>query len=163
MDPPDILGVDPSTARPTQLPGRAKSEWLFPFPLPIACTKPLSLRSAARVMGWTFCLPAATCFSQIWGQQRCWGTLSPGHVPLSAVWAAGGSAQLDSAPLPFVQVPCPLPTSCGWAFQYGDLSKAAIGRELRHRVCATTPLNLWFSLGGLPTGILPAPHQRWGR
>lgn len=40
MDPPDILGVDLSAARPTQLPGRAKSKWLFPFPLPVSCAKP---------------------------------------------------------------------------------------------------------------------------
>lgn len=53
MDPPDILGVDPSAARPTQLPGRAKSEWLFSFLLPISCTKPPSLFPAVDVMGWT--------------------------------------------------------------------------------------------------------------
>lgn len=113
MDPPDILGVDPSTARPTQLPGRAKSERLFPSHLPIACTKPLSLRSATRVMGWTFCLPAATCFSQTWGQQRCWGTLSPGHVPLSALWAAGGlpSWTLPHCPSSRSLVPSQLPVA----------------------------------------------------
>ncbi|XP_064928916.1 activated CDC42 kinase 1 isoform X4 [Columba livia] len=41
MDPPDILGVDPSTARPTQLPGRAKRQ---PPPRPpqpsVLLTKP---------------------------------------------------------------------------------------------------------------------------
>lgn len=29
MDPPDVLGADLSGARPTQLPGRAKSELLI--------------------------------------------------------------------------------------------------------------------------------------
>lgn len=52
MDPPDILGVDLSTARPTQLLGRAKSEWLFSFLLPVSCAKPPSPYPAARVMSW---------------------------------------------------------------------------------------------------------------
>lgn len=30
MDPPDVLGLDLNAARPTQLPGRAKSEWPIP-------------------------------------------------------------------------------------------------------------------------------------
>lgn len=58
MDPPDILGVDPSAARPTQLPGRAKSERLFPFPRPVSCAKPLSPCPAARAMGWTLSFPS---------------------------------------------------------------------------------------------------------
>lgn len=53
MDPPDILGVDPSAARPTQLPGRAKSEWLFSFLLPISYAKPPPLYLAARMKDWT--------------------------------------------------------------------------------------------------------------
>lgn len=30
MDPPDVLGLDLNAARPTPLPGRAKSEWPIP-------------------------------------------------------------------------------------------------------------------------------------
>lgn len=75
MDPPDILGVDLSTARPTQLPGRAKSEWLFSFLLPVSYTKPPSPYPAARVMSWAlsvsllalaFCRPGGS-----WGDGVC--------------------------------------------------------------------------------------------
>lgn len=45
--------------------------------------------------------------------------LSPGQMPPPAAWVACGSARLDSAPLPFVQVPRPLPASRGQAPQYG--------------------------------------------
>lgn len=85
--------------------------------------------------------------------------LSPGHVLLPAVWAAGGSAWLDSAPLPFVQVPHPIPASCSWAPRYGGSQRS------RHREGAQTPCVCCnppkpaISLGGLATSILHAPHQ----
>lgn len=142
MDPPDILGVDPSTARPTQLPGRAKSEQLFLFSLPAGCAKPPSLCPAARVMGcnpllYTSLLLLASCKSgSSWGigacchlamcycQQRGWPAALPGwtlpHCPSSRSLAP---SQSPAAGLPGA----------------GDLSGNTARRELRGCACAATP------------------------
>ncbi|NXI71212.1 ACK1 kinase, partial [Anseranas semipalmata] len=52
MDPPDILGVDLTAARPTQLPGRAKSKRLSPF---APCLQPAG--SAKSLLCTRSCVP----------------------------------------------------------------------------------------------------------
>lgn len=78
MDPPDVLGVDLSTARPTQLPGRAKSKCLHPFAphlQPVSCTKSLLCTLLpGRWARLSLCLLCSVSAAICLLQPRWWGT-----------------------------------------------------------------------------------------
>lgn len=85
--------------------------------------------------------------------------LSPGHTPLPAAWAAGGSAWLDSALLPFVRVPCPLLASHSWAPQRGGSQRSCHGEGTQMLcVCPNPPKPTAFPWGGgFPPASSPCP------
>lgn len=89
--------------------------------------------------------------------------MSPGQVPLPAAWVAGGSARLDSAPLPFVQVPCPLPASRSWAPQYGG-SQWSCHVEGAQTLCGCHkyPKPAVFPWGGFPPASSLRPTGNGG-
>lgn len=88
--------------------------------------------------------------------------LSPGHRSLPAAWPAGSSAWLDSALLPFVRVPCPLPASHSWASQCGGSQRSCHGRELGCYAYVPIPINLVFPWGGFPPASSPCPTSEGG-
>ena len=84
--------------------------------------------------------------------------LSPGRLPLPAAWAASGSARLDSALLPFVRVPRPVPASRGWAPRDWGSQRSHRGEGARMpRMCRNPPKPAVFSGEG---GFLPASSLR---
>ena len=150
MDPPDVLGVDLSAARPTQLPGRAKSEQLFRLPparqlhetppVPVPCCQgdgpdPL------------LCLCCHLLFADGGGS---WGDGACCHLAVCHCQQRGRPVALPGWTLPC----CPSsgslvpsqPPVAGLPGT-GGLSGATVGRELGCHACAATPLNLQFSLG----------------
>lgn len=89
--------------------------------------------------------------------------MSPGHVPLPAVWAAGGSAQLDSAPLPFVRVPRLIPASHGWAPGYTGSQQSRHGEGAQMPcVCRNPPKPAIFPGGAFPPASSPHPTSDGG-
>lgn len=169
MDPPDILGVDLTAARPTQLPGRAKSKRLSPLAPsasgPLGCAK--SLLSA----------PGAAPFHPGAGQGLSPSALS--LLPLACCspgWqgaglrarasGVGGSAQPRQAGLcPAGLRPGPssppgagLPAAGEISSAQSELRHPQPGREVGHSTSATNPQNLQSggSWGDAHQHLLPA-------
>lgn len=171
MDPPDILGVDLTAARPTQLPGRAKSKRLSPLAppasSPLGCAKSL------------LSVPGAAPFHPGAGQGLSPSALS--LLPLACCspgWqgaglrarasGVGGSAQPRQAGLcPAGLRPGPSSPPGAGLPAAGEISSAQSeprhpqpGREVGHSTSATNPQNL--QSGGTPTSICSRPAAAGG-
>uniref|UniRef100_A0A3Q0RCI6 Activated CDC42 kinase 1 n=1 Tax=Amphilophus citrinellus TaxID=61819 RepID=A0A3Q0RCI6_AMPCI len=147
MDPPDVLGLDLSAARPTQLPGRAKKPSYDPVneeeDLTPAGLKRLSLRKTGSVKGLKL-KPAAWVSASKQGGGR---TSSSGQNPNSEVSLIdfGEEYPLPTpSPSPVVEVPIPL------------LAKLALEAEnLLDRTPPQSPSR------SLPRPLHPTPVVDW--
>lgn len=89
--------------------------------------------------------------------------LSPSYTPLPAAWVAGGSPWLDSALLPFVRVPCPLPASHSWALQCRGSQQSCRRRGTWMLcVCPNPHKFTGFPWGGFPPASSPRPTGEGG-
>ncbi|XP_042284873.1 tyrosine kinase, non-receptor, 2b isoform X1 [Thunnus maccoyii] len=110
MDPPDVLGLDLSSARPTQLPGRATKPCYDPVnedeDLTSAGLKRLSLRKTGSVKGLKL-KPAAWVSASRQGSVR---TAGSGHNPNSEVSLIDFGeefAPTTPSPSPVIEIPIP--------------------------------------------------------
>ncbi|CAK6952117.1 tyrosine kinase%2C non-receptor, 2b isoform X2 [Scomber scombrus] len=110
MDPPDVLGLDLNSARPTQLPGRAKKPCYDPVnedeDLTAAGLKRLSLRKTGSVKGLKL-KPAAWVSASRHGSIR---TAGSGHNPKSEVSLIDFGeefAPTTPSPSPVIEIPIP--------------------------------------------------------
>uniref|UniRef100_A0A8C7LQR2 Activated CDC42 kinase 1 n=1 Tax=Oncorhynchus kisutch TaxID=8019 RepID=A0A8C7LQR2_ONCKI len=164
MDPPDVLGLDLNASRPTQLPGRAKSEWpipkqpticicLFVFQepcydsvtedeeLPASGLKGLSLLKAGSIKGLK--LKPATCVS---ASKQGGRTMGSGHTPsdVSLIDFGEEVPPAASSPSPVVELQVP------------SLAKLALDAEfILDRTPTQSP---WRSL---PRPLHPTPVVDW--
>ncbi|KAM7401144.1 hypothetical protein PAMA_005368 [Pampus argenteus] len=111
MDPPDVLGLDLSSARPTQLPGRAKTKPCYDpvnedEDLTSAGLKRLSLRKTGSIKGLKL-KPAAWVSASRQGSVRTSGS---GHNPSSEVSLIDFGEEFASttpSPSPVIEIPNP--------------------------------------------------------
>ncbi|KAM7378934.1 hypothetical protein PAMP_004522 [Pampus punctatissimus] len=111
MDPPDVLGLDLSSARPTQLPGRAKTKPCYDpvnedEDLTSAGLKRLSLRKTGSIKGLKL-KPAAWVSASRQGSGRTSGSSHNPSSEMSLIDFGEEFASTTPSPSPVIEIPNP--------------------------------------------------------